>query len=257
MPLPSGHLFTDASVIIRSEDVQQMLREAPKVFNGSYNRALRRIGGTFGRKFTNERLSGGSGIRIRRKGRFGGAEESLGAKAVEAGGRADSGFRTHPTLPRRMVLAGFKARILVPQQIEGKGMQVYTKSPVMESHEKGGTISAKGKSLRIRFSKISKGLAAIKGYSTKRADEIWKSAQIVKIKGRTFLIAKDSTGKVEKMVPLAHLKRSIRMRARLGFEASWKNYSPEAIRRLKAAQDEAAKRLEFRRAALTEKAGGE
>lgn len=231
MPLPSVTVqtgYAPAAVVIRTEKVQEVLREAPGVLNTAYNRALKRIGGVFGAKFTEERLRGG-GITVRKKGQA----------AAKSGGPS-----IHPRLPRAMVLAGFKGQLKGPEGLEHKALSIRTSNPVMTAHEHGVTINSTGKSMRVRFSKVQSQYSGIFGAYTQKARDIWKNVFVVKIKGRTFLVARRSLAKRTDIIPLAHLKRSVRVRPRLGYRSSWSRFSPEAIKRLGEAQQGAVRRLE-------------
>ena len=229
MPLPDVIAGSGVSVRVDLNEVLNAIEHSPKVFNQAANRALQRIGSAFAKKFTAERLRGG-GIQTRRSG----VPRKVAAPF-------------QPSRPKAMQLAGFAVSVAGQEAIEGKQLRIANRSPVMFAHEHGAVISAKDKSLTVRFSQINRQFSQVKGNNWKRRDEIFGGAMIRLAKGRVFLVARRELKKRTDLIPLATLKRSVRLRPRLGLQSTWNAFLPEAMKRLGDEMAGAVRRLGGRR----------
>lgn len=173
-----------------TKPVLRMMEEAPKVFNGSMNRAIKKAGGQFNRKFASERLSGGTGIKIHRT--------IAGRKRLK--GQAARQIFT----PKKMLAAGFTGELLHPEKLDGKGMRIGTSSPVMHGHENPGIRRpVKKRMLRVRV-------------TTPRA------------RSRLAASAKDPRIR-KRRLPFFILVPRVRATKRLRFVDTWPQFRPTAI----------------------------
>ena len=216
MPSPSDMIHA----LVLTKEAEAAVQAVPRKFNAALNRQFKAIGGEFGREFTTARLNK-AGVNIHRK-----------AAVKKQGGLV--------FLPRKMRLAGFKAVITGRDGLDGKKLSIRTSNPVMLAHELGATILPGGKGRRkwlaIPFSKQPKGVSP----------EERREAFVIRSKsGLPILVTRSrGTGKKEKLRGLAFLAKSVTMKPRLKYLATWDGYVPKALARLDKAAEDTLKRLE-------------
>jgi hypothetical protein len=193
MPSPDVHC------LVNSKEVADWIGAIPRVINSTLNRASRKVGGEFGKTFTRARLGPG-GIRINRKAR---RERSKG-----------------PRLPATMRAAGFKSEMTGTNAINGKRMRIRTRSRAMYMHEVGGTISSQRPlGMAIPLSGAKK--------------QTWRQEQgtravAVRHGTRVFLGVVTNIGGQTGFATVAHFRKSVTMKARLGFINSFTAFAPTA-----------------------------
>ena len=115
----------------------------------------------------------------------------------------------------------FKRVSLVSPTIEGMGMQVYSDSKIAKLHETGGVVTdPSGGRMAIPLSARSQ-MFTPKGKlrgKYKKPRQL-KNVEPMRFKGQTFLVR--VTKRAQKLLPLYVLKRSVRLKPRLGFYRVW------------------------------------
>ena len=177
---------------------RSMVRDFPKIVNAEKNKSFRRYANEFGKFFTKSRL---------RKGIF----------DVRRKGNVKSPPRGQPRLPKKMVLAGFIARISGRSRIDGKGLTVRTSSPLLLIREHGGTIIPKSG-----------------GFLFLHGDFKGRGAAQKRSHARLGLINKPITAKV----------KSVTFKPVLGFVATFNRFQPAGQKLLDKGMAEARRRAQ-------------
>jgi hypothetical protein len=129
--------MTIEAAFIRDE-IDALIDEAPKTFNAEMNREFARTGTDFFRQFQRERLSGKSGIQVRRRVRS--RSPGRGGVAVPAKARA----------------MGFNGILRVREKLDGKELLLRNSNPIAIAHEEGATIRPKkGQYLFVRIRNLA------------------------------------------------------------------------------------------------------
>ena len=168
--------------------LDKAIKIAPRVLKFELGDGMDRISKGFLKRFRQQRLQGPPGV------------------------RGSSGHGLFGT---------FKRISLVSPTIEGMGMQVYSDSKIAKLHETGGIVTDRsGGRMAVPLSARSQ-MFTPKGKlrgKYKKPRQL-KNVEPMKFKGQTFLVrVKKTAGKI---LPLYVLKRSVRLKPRLGFYRVW------------------------------------
>ena len=115
----------------------------------------------------------------------------------------------------------FKRVFLVSPEIEGMGIEVFSESKIAKLHETGGTVrDPGGKRLAVPLSARSEMFTPSGKLRAryKKPKEL-KNVRALRWSGKTFLAR--VTKRAQKILPLYVLKRSVRIKPRLGFYRTW------------------------------------
>jgi len=168
--------------------LDKAIKIAPKVLKFELGDGMDRISKGFLKRFRQQRLQGPPGV------------------------RGASGYGLFGT---------FKRVSLVSSTIEGMGMQVYSESKIAKLHETGGIVKdPSGGRMAVPLSARSQMFTAkgkLRG-RYKKPREL-KNVTPMRLKGQTYLVRIKK--KVQKILPLYVLKRSVRLKPRLGFYRVW------------------------------------
>lgn len=168
--------------------LDKAIKIAPKILKFELGDGMDRISKGFLKRFRQQRLQGPPGV------------------------RGASGHGLFGT---------FKRVSLVSPTIEGMGMQIYSDSKIAKLHETGGIVKdPSGGRMAVPLSArtqmfTSKGKLRAR---YKRPREL-KNVKPMRLKGQTYLVKIKK--KIEKILPLYVLKRSVRLKPRLGFYQVW------------------------------------
>ncbi|MBU4422142.1 hypothetical protein KKB41_04310 [Patescibacteria group bacterium] len=175
-----------AEVDMRALD--KAIKIAPRVLKFELGDGMDRISKGFLKRFRQQRLQGPPGV------------------------RGASGHGLFGT---------FKRVSLVSPTIEGMGMQVYSDSKIAKLHETGGIVKdPSGGRMAVPLSARSQMFTAkgkLRG-KYKKPRQL-KNVEPMRFKGQTFLVR--VTKRAQKLLPLYVLKRSVRLKPRLGFYRVW------------------------------------
>jgi len=168
--------------------LDKAIKIAPRVLKFELGDGMDRISKGFLKRFRQQRLQGPPGV------------------------RGASGYGLFGT---------FKRVSLVSSTIEGMGMQVYSESKIAKLHETGGVVTdPSGGRMAIPLSARSQMFTAkgkLRGRYKKPRQ--LKNVEPMRFKGQTFLVR--VTKRAQKLLPLYVLKRSVRLKPRLGFYRVW------------------------------------
>lgn len=168
--------------------LDKAIKIAPRVLKFELGDGMDRISKGFLKRFKQQRLQGPPGV------------------------RGASGYGLFGT---------FKRVSLVSPAIEGMGMQIYSDSKIAKLHETGGIVTDRsGGRMAVPLSARSQ-MFTPKGKlrgKYKKPRQL-KNVEPMKFKGQTFLVRVKK--RAEKILPLYVLKRSVRLKPRLGFYRVW------------------------------------
>ena len=168
--------------------LDKAIKIAPRVLKFELGDGMDRISKGFLKRFKQQRLQGPPGV------------------------RGASGYGLFGT---------FKRVSLVSPTIEGMGMQVYSDSKIAKLHETGGIVTdPSGGRMAVPLSARSQ-MFTPKGKlrgKYKKPRQL-KNVEPMRFKGQTFLVRMKK--RAEKLLPLYVLKRSVRLKPRLGFYRVW------------------------------------
>lgn len=168
--------------------LDKAIKIAPRVLKFELGDGMDRISKGFLKRFRQRRLKGPPGV------------------------RGASGYGLFGT---------FKRVSLVSPTIEGMGMQVYSDSKIAKLHETGGIVTApSGGRMAVPLSARSQMFTAkgkLRG-RYKKPHQL-KNVEPMRFKGQTFLVRVKK--RAQKILPLYVLKRSVRLKPRLGFYRVW------------------------------------
>lgn len=168
--------------------LDKAIKIAPRILKFELGDGMDRISKGFLKRFRQQRLQGPPGV------------------------RGASGYGLFGT---------FKRVSLVSSTIEGMGMQVYSESKIAKLHETGGVVTdPSGGRMAVPLSARSQ-MFTPKGKlraKYKKPREL-KNVEPMRFKGQTFLVR--VTKRAQKLLPLYVLKRSVRLKPRLGFYRVW------------------------------------
>ena len=137
----------------------------------------------------------------------------------------------------------FKRVSLVSPTIEGMGMQVYSDSKIAKLHETGGIVKdPSGGRMAVPLSARSQMFTAkgkLRG-KYKKPRQL-KNVEPMRFKGQTFLVR--VTKRAQKLLPLYVLKRSVRLKPRLGFYRVWDSLANYRIEILNKSVDKALRKI--------------
>lgn len=137
----------------------------------------------------------------------------------------------------------FKRVCLVSPTIEGMGMQIYSDSKIAKLHETGGVVTdPSGGRMAVPLSARSEMFSAkgkLKGKYRKPRE--LKNVEPMRFKGQTFLVRIKKRAKM--ILPLYVLKRSIRLKPRLGFYRVWDSLENYRIDILNKSIDKALRKI--------------
>jgi len=202
----------DFSVRIDAREHVAAKRNLPALLSRVLNRETSATLGEFARGFSSARLGGPPGIKVKTRSRSVRSQKGRG-----------------PRLPKAMRLLGFKGELLGAARLEGKRGAIRTGNPQALAHELGATITPRRRQwLRIPLSKPSR--------AGRVAGDERKAFVFRGHPGATPLLALPPLSPGGPIRVIASLHRSIRIRARLGFLASWDAYEPTAAKRIEAAR---------------------
>lgn len=195
--------------------VLSALGKLPMAVRFQFGDALDHISLKFLKKFRDERLSGGEGVKARPGGLF-----------------------------RR-----FKRVFLVPSDTQTMGVEIFTSSKIAKLHEEGGVMrGAGGLRLAVPISasagRTETSTGAVRrqfgGTPYNRDIRPKKNVMPVNVGGQTYLFRKRKKAE-DVLPPLFVLKEEVRLKPRLGFYKTWKDMEPDAIRIVSNALTKAAK----------------
>lgn len=139
-------------VKINDRQVDELVVKSPKIFNTEFNRGFTQTTTDFFRVFTRARLSGKTGIRVRRK-------------VAKKPGR-----RGKISIPAKARAFGFSASLRNRKTLDRKQSLMRNSSPVAISHEDGAVIRPKrGKYLFVRVKSVAAARRA--GVNVKRGNK--------------------------------------------------------------------------------------
>jgi len=190
--------------------LDKAIKIAPKVLKFELGDGMDRITKGFLKRFRQQRLQGPPGV------------------------RGASGYGLFGT---------FKRVSLVSPTIEGMGMQVYSESKIAKLHETGGIVTAPGGGrMAVPLSARSQMFTAkgkLRG-RYKKPREL-KNVEPMRFKGQTFLVRVKK--RAQKLLPLYVLKRSVRLKPRLGFYRVWDSLENYRIDILNKSIDKALRKI--------------
>jgi len=190
--------------------LDKAIKIAPRVLKFELGDGMDRISKGFLKRFKQQRLQGPPGV------------------------RGASGYGLFGT---------FKRVSLVSPTIEGLGLQVYSDSKIAKLHETGGIITdPSGGRMAVPLSARSQ-MFTPKGKlrgKYKRPRQL-KNVEPMKFKGQTFLVRVKK--RAEKILPLYVLKRSVRLKPRLGFYRVWDSLANYRIEILNKSIDKALRKI--------------
>ena len=168
--------------------LDKAIKIAPRVLKFELGDGMDRISKGFLKRFRQQRLQGPPGV------------------------RGASGYGLFGT---------FKRVSLVSPTIEGMGMQIYSDSKIAKLHETGGIVKdPSGGRMAVPLSARSQ-MFTPKGKlrgKYKKPRQL-KNVEPMRFKGQTFLVRVKK--RAQKILPLYVLKRSVRLKPRLGFYRVW------------------------------------
>lgn len=168
--------------------LDKVIKIAPKILKFELGDGMDRISKGFLKRFRQQRLQGPPGV------------------------RGASGHGLFGT---------FKRVSLVSPTIEGMGMQIYSDSKIAKLHETGGIVrDPSGGRMAVPLSARTQMFTA-KGKLRaryKRPREL-KNVVPIRLKGKTYLVKIKK--RIKEILPLYVLKRSVRLKPRLGFYQVW------------------------------------
>jgi len=137
----------------------------------------------------------------------------------------------------------FKRVSLVSPTIEGMGMQVYSDSKIAKLHETGGIVKdPSGGRMAVPLSARSQMFTAkgkLRG-KYKKPRQL-KNVEPMRFKGQTYLVRVKK--RAQKLLPLYVLKRSVRLKPRLGFYRVWDSLANYRIEILNKSVDKALRKI--------------
>lgn len=144
------------------------------------------------------------------------ARLSGGGITVRRRVRAKKKGRGQPFVPAKARAVGFTARLSPTERLQGKTATFRTSNPILIAHEEGAIIRPRrGRFLTIQVKK-----------KRQKKDRRFKRGTVV-----------------------ARVRRVV-LRARLGFDASWRQFIPQALDRMRKTRDRATDRANRRGAKL-------
>lgn len=198
--------------------VLSVLGKLPMAVRFQFGDALDHISLKFLKKFRNERLSGGEGVKARPFGLF-----------------------------RR-----FKRVFLVPSDTQTMGVEIFTESKIAKLHEEGGVMkTARRIAVPIPVPKsteitetdqgaVRKQYGGTPYYRDVKALQGRLHLRVITVGGKTYLFAPKGSGD-KNQPPLFVLKDSVTLKPRLGFYKTWTDMEPEAIKIVSDALTKAVK----------------
>ena len=210
-------------VEINSTKLQIALRVFPQQLKFELADAMDHISRSFFKKFYAQRLSGPPGITARAHGIFHRFQRRLEGEKIGISNRSTTTART--------------AHIMADSSISPLDMklEVYTNSKAAGIHERGGTITSGG----YMPIPLSSQTQMFKQSGSLKENYLLKNMSgkltLVRIRGQLYLAQVNKARHTTKLYFI--LKKSIRIRARLGFYASWGNMENRAITLLNKAVD--------------------
>lgn len=199
--------------IVKTQEVEDLVRSAPKIFNQHYNRASKKVGTEFCQTFSKGSRVGG--LEIHRAG---------------ANAKPSTGEIRMPAVMRRM---GFRAALSGTAKIDGKTMRVWCRNPAMIAHELGGMISSKK-------SKI--GMAVDFSTAKPVSKSLVPTFKALRRGSKIILFVPDA-GAEGGLRGLAHYRKTVQMKRLLRFLATWDSYVPTALEHFDRETTNAVNRL--------------
>ena len=187
----------------------------PVAIRFQFGDALDHISLKFLKKFRDERLSGGEGVKARPGGLF----------------------------------RQFKRVFMIPSETQSMGVEIFTYSTIAKLHEEGGVMRGTG-GLRLAVpisasastTETSSGAvrAQFGGTPYNRDVRPKKNVMPVNVGGQTYLFRRRRKAE-DILPPLFVLKEQVTLKPRLGFYKTWKDLEPEAIQIVSDALTKAAR----------------